>query len=124
MRTPIAVALAFPGRMPAPVERLDLVKLSRLTFEAPDEARFPALALARAALRRGGTAPAILNAANEVAVEAFVQGRIGFLDIAATVADTLEAAETAGLPGAAPTLGEALAVDAAARRLARACLRG
>src|SRR4249919_3303228 len=73
MRTPIAVALAWPDRMPAPVARLDLVSLARLDFEAPDPERFPALSLARECLRAGGGAPTLLNAANEVAVAAFLE---------------------------------------------------
>ena len=82
MRTPIAYTLAWPERMDVPVERLDLAALARLEFAAPDTVRFPALKLAREALRAGGTAPTVLNAANEVAVAAFLAGRIGFLDIA------------------------------------------
>ncbi|MBM3542388.1 MAG: 1-deoxy-D-xylulose-5-phosphate reductoisomerase, partial [Alphaproteobacteria bacterium] len=78
MRTPIAYALAWPRRMEAPAARLDFQSLSQLTFEPPDPQRFPALRLARQALRAGGTAPCVLNAANEVAVEAFLAGRIGF----------------------------------------------
>ena len=85
MRTPIAFALAWPRRMAAPVERLDLVRVGSLTFEAPDEDRFPALRLARAALAAGGSAPAVLNAANEIAVAAFLERAIGFLDIAHVV---------------------------------------
>lgn len=115
MRTPLAVALAWPDRMAAPVERLDLAKLGGLTFEPPDEDRFPALALARAALRAGGDRPAVLNAANEVAVAAFLERRIGFLEIAAIVSETLSA-----LPaGAAISLEDVLGADSAARRLAR-----
>jgi 1-deoxy-D-xylulose-5-phosphate reductoisomerase len=91
MRTPIAYALGWPGRVAAPTKRLDLAAIGRLTFEPPDEARFPALRLARAALAAGGGAPTVLNAANETAVHAFLGGRIGFLDIAATVERTLEA---------------------------------
>ena len=86
MRTPIALALTWPHRMTTPTARLDLVKLGTLSFEAPDEDRFPALRLAREALTAGGTAPAVLNAANEVAVEAFLGRRIGFTDIARVVA--------------------------------------
>ncbi|RZI38875.1 1-deoxy-D-xylulose-5-phosphate reductoisomerase, partial [Herbaspirillum sp. HC18] len=82
MRTPIALGLSWPARMDTPTKRLDLVALSALTFEEPDEARFQCLALARAALEKGGLAPAILNAANEIAVDAFLNGRIGFLQIA------------------------------------------
>ena len=91
MRTPIAYSLAWPERMAAPVERLDLAKVGQLTFEAPDPTRFPALDLARQALDSGGAAPTILNAANEIAVHAFLERRIGFLDIAAVVAETLSA---------------------------------
>ena len=86
MRTPIAFCLAWPGRMPSPSERLDLARIARLDFEPPAPDRFPALRLAREALRAGGSAPAVLNAANEVAVESFLAGRIGFLDIADVVA--------------------------------------
>jgi 1-deoxy-D-xylulose-5-phosphate reductoisomerase len=85
MRTPIAHALAWPRRIPTPAPRLDLATLGQLTFEAPDDERFPSLRLARAALLAGGGAPCVLNAANEVAVAAFLDRRIGFLDIAATV---------------------------------------
>jgi 1-deoxy-D-xylulose-5-phosphate reductoisomerase len=85
MRTPIAYTLAWPDRMEAPVERLDLAALGSLDFAAPDMQRFPALRLAREALRAGGTSPTVLNAANEVAVAAFLSKRIGFLDIAGVV---------------------------------------
>ncbi len=91
MRTPIANALGWPERIAAPSPRLDLATLARLTFEAPDPQRFPALRLARAALESGGGAPTVLNAANEIAVAAFLERRIGFLDIVATVERTLEA---------------------------------
>ena len=90
MRTPIAHALAYPDRLETPVKRLDLAALGRLTFEAPDPERFPALTLAREAFRAGGAAPAVLNAANEVAVAAFLAERIGFLDIAGVVSDALD----------------------------------
>jgi 1-deoxy-D-xylulose-5-phosphate reductoisomerase len=123
MRTPIALALAWPARLATPVERLDLVKLKSLDFEAPDEDRFPALRLAREALALGGTAPAVLNAANEVAVEAFLHGRIGFLDIAATVASCLSAAEAQGLVRRARSLSDVLAVDREARLMARSLSR-
>jgi 1-deoxy-D-xylulose-5-phosphate reductoisomerase len=122
MRTPIALALTWPRRMRTPTERLDLVSLGSLSFEAPDEARFPALRLAREALGLGGTAPAVLNAANEVAVEAFLERRVGFTHIAGIVADCLEAALTRGLIGAAGDLGDILTVDAEARRLAHSLL--
>ncbi|PWC95610.1 1-deoxy-D-xylulose-5-phosphate reductoisomerase [Azospirillum sp. TSO5] len=91
MRTPIAYALGWPARIATPAERLDLVKTSTLTFEAPDPVRFPALRLARAALQSGGGAPTILSAANEVAVQAFLDRRIGFLDIERIVEETLTA---------------------------------
>ncbi|AJP71612.1 1-deoxy-D-xylulose-5-phosphate reductoisomerase [Sphingomonas hengshuiensis] len=111
MRTPIAFALAWPERMETPCEALDLAKVARLDFEAPDPVRFPALALARQALEAGGARPAILNAANEVAVAAFLSKRAGFLEIAAIVADTL-----AGYDPAAPdSLDAVLAIDAEAR---------
>lgn len=89
MRTPIGVALAWPRRMATPAARLDLAAIAKLTFEVPDFARFPALNLARQALQTGGAAPTILNAANEVAVDAFLKGRIGFLDITRIVEQTL-----------------------------------
>ncbi len=89
MRTPIAYALAWPDRMPVPQAKLDLAALVNLTFEAPDPVRFPALRLAREALKNGGSAPTVLSAANEIAVEGFLSGRIGFLDIAAIVEDVL-----------------------------------
>ncbi len=90
MRTPIAYALAWPDRIETPTKRLDLVAVGRLTFEPPDEHRFPALRVAREALIRGGGCPTVLNAANEKAVPAFLEGRIGFLDIVETVERTLE----------------------------------
>jgi 1-deoxy-D-xylulose-5-phosphate reductoisomerase len=122
MRTPIAFALAWPARMTTPVPRLDLVKLKSLTFEAPDEDRFLALRLAREALKQGGGAPAVLNAANEIAVEAFLQRRIGFLDIAETVAHCLERAEARGLLNRIHSLDDVLSVDQEARLMARSAL--
>ncbi len=89
MRTPIAYALGWPARMAAPTPRLRLEEIGTLTFEAPDAERFPALLLAKQALQMGGAAPTVLNAANEVAVEVFLQGRIGFLHIAQIVEETL-----------------------------------
>jgi 1-deoxy-D-xylulose-5-phosphate reductoisomerase len=91
MRTPIAHALAWPRRMTSPSRRLDLTALKQLTFEAPDPLRFPCLGLAQECLRAGGLAPTILNAANEIAVQAFLGRKIGFLDIARVVEDTLSA---------------------------------
>ncbi|MCC7167726.1 MAG: 1-deoxy-D-xylulose-5-phosphate reductoisomerase [Rhodospirillales bacterium] len=115
MRTPIAYALAWPKRMAAPSARLDLAEIATLTFEAPDPIRVPALALARRALRSGGGAPTILNAANEVAVQRFLDRRIGFLDIARIVERTLDALAAAGAPAG---LDDVLALDAEARRVA------
>jgi 1-deoxy-D-xylulose-5-phosphate reductoisomerase len=89
MRIPIAYTLAWPERMATPAQRLSLADIGRLDFEAPDFDRFPALRLAREALEQGGAAPVVLNAANEVAVEAFLNGRIGFCDISRTVEETL-----------------------------------
>ena len=114
MRTPIAYCLAWPDRMAAPMAPLDFVGIGRLDFEAPDPVRFPALRLARSALEAGGARPAILNAANEVAVAAFLERRIGFLEIAAIVEDTLNGYD----PAAPDSLEAVLAVDAEARRLA------
>jgi 1-deoxy-D-xylulose-5-phosphate reductoisomerase len=90
MRTPIAFTLAWPSRMKTPMPGLDLAALGMLTFEAPDDERFPALRLARAAMVAGGAAPTVLNAANEIAVQAFLDERIGFLDIAETVEAILD----------------------------------
>ena len=90
MRTPVAVTLYWPDRAACAQERLNLAKIGQLTFEETDEDRFPALRLARAALQAGGTAPAVLNAANEVAVAAFLAGQIGFLDIASVVETCLD----------------------------------
>jgi 1-deoxy-D-xylulose-5-phosphate reductoisomerase len=118
MRTPIALSLAWPARMTAPTKRLDLVELAQLSFERPDERRFQALGLARQAMRRGGMAPAVLSAANEVAVEAFLTRRISFLQIAQLVAETLDMAEGHNLLAEVDDLGAILAVDAAARGLA------
>lgn len=114
MRTPIAYALAWPERMATPAERLDLVKAATLTFEAPDEIRFPALRLARQSLQQGGGAPTILNAANEVAVAAFLAGRIGFLDIERVVGGALESTPTMALTD----VDAVIALDGEARRRA------
>ena len=118
MRTPIAISLGWPMRMAAPTRRIDLVELGSLTFERPDEERFQALRLARQAMQRGGMAPAVLNAANEVAVEAFLAGRLAFLQIAQLVAETLDLAEGRALLGEARDLDAVLEVDTAARLLA------
>jgi 1-deoxy-D-xylulose-5-phosphate reductoisomerase len=114
MRTPIAYVLGWPGRTAAPMQRLDLAAVGRLTFDRPDPVRFPALRLAREALVQGGGTPTVLNAANETAVHAFIEGRIGFLDIAATVEETLTA-----LPvGQLGSLDDVYHIDREARMLA------
>jgi 1-deoxy-D-xylulose-5-phosphate reductoisomerase len=114
MRVPIAHCLAWPERMETPCERLDLVAIGALDFEAPDLQRFPALALARQALADGGAKPAILNAANEIGVAAFLEGRIGFLDIAALVGEVLSGYS----PAAPSSIDEVLEIDREARRAA------
>ena len=116
MRIPIADTLAWPERMETPCQRLDLVRNGTLAFEAPDVARFPALGLARAALVAGGARPAVLNAANEVAVAAFLAGRIGFLDIASIAAEALERYEAS----APASIEEVLEIDRQARLTAEA----
>jgi len=114
MRVPIAHTLAWPDRMETPMAPLDFAALGRLDFAEPDPVRFPALRLAREALEAGGARPAILNAANEVAVAAFLSGRLNFLEIAAISADTLERYD----PAAPDSLDAVLAIDAEARRYA------
>jgi len=114
MRVPIAYALAHPARIASGARPLDLAGLKSLAFERLEPKRFPCLGLARAALRAGGTAPAALNAANEVAVEAFLSRRIRFTAIAAVIEDTLNGIA----PAAAGTLAEILEADAIARRKA------
>jgi 1-deoxy-D-xylulose-5-phosphate reductoisomerase len=123
MRTPIAFALSWPNRMQAPTMRLDLAKVATLTFQAPDRKKFPAIALAEAALAKGGAAPAVLNAANEVAVEAFLAGRIGFLDIAGTVATCLEQSERGQGLAIAASVDDILNLDADVRRLAHEIIK-
>ena len=118
MRTPIAHALAYPERIEAGVAALDLFQVAQLTFERPDLERFPCLGLAYRALRAGGNAPAVLNAANEVAVAAFLAGRLPFLCIADVIAAALDAVPAA----AVPDLPAVLAADAAGRLAAEAAL--
>lgn len=115
MRTPIAFALGWPKRMKAPSARLNLAQIGTLQFEQPDAKRFPSIDLARQALREGGVAPTVLNAANEIAVAAFLAGEIGFLDIAKAVEDTLASIPGSSLGG----LNDVMAADAEARRVAR-----
>ena len=119
MCTPIAQSLFWPCRSSAHAKAFDLKKLSSLTFSDVDTAKFPAFALARAAMRRGGAAPAVLNGANEAAVEAFLERRIHFLDIATTVAETLDKADQLGLFAPCANIEAALQVDCEARKLAR-----
>lgn len=114
MRTPIAVALAWPERMSAPSKRLDFASMGALTFEPPDPERFPAIRVAREALQNGGNAPTILNAANEIAVKAFLEGRIRFLDIVRVVEETL--GTVPNMPR--ESLSDVRAADAAAREVA------
>jgi len=118
MRVPIAHALGFPERIDSGARALDLGTLGQLSFDRPDEARFPCLRLAYAALRAGGTAPAALNAANEIAVEAFLAGRLRFTGIAPVIEETM-----ARLPGGpANSLADVTRADAQARRDAAACV--
>ena len=119
MRVPIASCLAWPERMETPLGPLDLAQIGELTFHAPDEQRFPATRLARDAIRAGGSAPAILNAANEVAVAAFLAGQIRFTSIAALVEETLTRSNDAPRPA---SLEEVLAVDSSARLQAQRLL--
>jgi 1-deoxy-D-xylulose-5-phosphate reductoisomerase len=123
MRVPIGHALGWPSRIDGPAARLDFTALAPLTFERPDSSRFPSLRLAHEALALGGLAPTVLNAANEVAVAAFLARRIGFLDIARTVEDVLE--ESAGLAfGPAASLQQVHAADREAREKAEEAVRG
>lgn len=114
MRTPIAFALAWPDRMEAPSPRLKLEDIKTLTFEAPDSQRFPALRLAREALNIGGSAPTVLNAANEIAVNAFLKEGIGFLEIARIVEETISRIPRTSLT----SLGDVFAIDEEARHIA------
>lgn len=114
MRIPIAHCLAWPERIDTPVARLNLAEVAKLEFEAPDEVRFPALRLAREAMVEGGAKPAILNAANEMAVAAFLERRIAFTDIAVIVESVLHAYDAA----APSTISDVLEIDGEARRLA------
>ena len=122
MRTPIAYSLTWPNRMQTPTERLDLAKLGQLTFETPDVARFPALRIAQDALAAGGCAPTVLNAADEVAVDAYLQGRIGFASIPALVEATLDASEQSVGRHLPSTLDDVLEIDYAGRALALSLL--
>jgi len=118
MRTPIAQALAWPERFASGVHSLDLLAIGQLEFEPPDHARFPSLSLARAAARAGGTAPTVLNAANEVAVQAFLDRRLNFVGISTVIDRVLQRLESSPVK----VLGDVLEADAAARRLAAALI--
>lgn len=118
MRHPIQYALTYPERQKGSLNSLDLASISQLTFEQPDLEKFPCLALAYDALRKGGTMPAVLNAANEVAVEAFLKGRIGFYDISRIIASAMGGHE----PEAADSLETILAADSEAREIANTLL--
>jgi len=119
MRTPIAQALAWPERIPSGVQSLSMSQVGRLEFEPPDHVRFPSLELARAAARLGGTAPAVLNAANEVAVQAFLEHRLNFTGIATVIDKVLQRLDTSPVKA----LGDVLEADASARRLAVALIQ-
>jgi 1-deoxy-D-xylulose-5-phosphate reductoisomerase len=114
MRTPIAQALAWPERFASGVQSLDLLAIGHLGFEPPDHVRFPSLSLARAAARAGGTAPTVLNAANEVAVQAFLDRRLNFVGISTVIDKVLQRLNASPVTD----LGDVLEADAAARRLA------
>ncbi len=114
MLVPIQYALTYPHRKPLATERLDLAAIGQLTFEAPDTERFPCLRIAFEALEVGGSAGAVVNAANEIAVAAFLDGRIAFADISATIENTLEHMEHASHP----SIDHIVAIDAESRRIA------
>ena len=118
MRVPIAYALAWPERMESPSERLNLAKIGTLAFEAPDLERFPALRIARSAMEAGGASPIVLNAANEVAVERFLAGRLRFMDIARIVERALERHDAP----APASLDEVIAIDLQTRRSVEALI--
>ena len=120
MRGPISYALGYPGRLTKDLPALDLVKVGSLTFHEPDTARFPCLAYAYVALKAGGTMPAVLNAANEVAVAAFLDGRTGFMDIPAVIKKTMDAHAPAE-PG---SVEDVMKADRWARRTAEKLIGG
>jgi 1-deoxy-D-xylulose-5-phosphate reductoisomerase len=123
MRTPIAYALGYPTRIAAPAPRLDLMRVGAITFEAPDFERFPCLKLAQAALQRAGAAPTLLTAANEVAVAAFLARRIGFLEIARVVEETLVTLLARNGTDSPDSLADVLELDLLARRFAETEVR-
>jgi 1-deoxy-D-xylulose-5-phosphate reductoisomerase len=119
MRIPIAYALAWPERLETPAQKLDLAAIARLDFEQPDTGRFPALRLARDALEAGGAAPIVLNAANEVAVAAFLAGAIRFPDIASAVAEAIEES----CFSAPQSIAEVLDIDGETRQRAESAMK-
>ncbi|MEP5623488.1 MAG: 1-deoxy-D-xylulose-5-phosphate reductoisomerase, partial [Hyphomicrobiales bacterium] len=123
MRTPIAHCLAYPQRMDVPVQRLDLAKLGTLSFEEPDTKRFPALRLAWQALKSGKDAPTVLNAADEIAVEAFLSNRLGFLDIPAAIEAALSYFQKCGGVKAAGSIDDVLSVDEETRNWTRSWIK-
>ena len=126
MRAPIACAFAWPDRLPWPAQKLDLARMGPLTFQDPDLERFPALQIAKDALLAGGAAPTVMNAADEVAVQAFLDRRIGFLDIATTVAETLARMDRKNLLARGDTdpVEDARIADATARHVADEVVAG
>jgi 1-deoxy-D-xylulose-5-phosphate reductoisomerase len=118
MRTPIAQGLAWPQRTASGAPSLDLAGIGQLGFEQPDHGRFPSIGLARAAARAGGTAPALLNAANEIAVQAFLERRLNFTAIAQVIDQVLQRLVSCPVKA----LGDVLEADAAARRFATALI--
>jgi 1-deoxy-D-xylulose-5-phosphate reductoisomerase len=120
MGIPILYALTYPQRLPCPAERLDLTRVGPLTFEEPDVERFPCLDLARQALRAGGCAPVVLNAANEIAVAAFLQGRIRFTQIPELIAEALERMDVPALD----SIETCVEVDTRTRAAVRGWLPG
>src|SRR5262249_16201850 len=118
MRIPISHCLAWPVRMGTPAPRLNLAQIASLSFEEPDLTRFPALAIARRALAEGGAAPTRLNAANEVAVQEFIRGRLVFGGMRARGEAPLDAAQRRGEPGEPASIEQAVHIDHTARRLA------
>jgi 1-deoxy-D-xylulose-5-phosphate reductoisomerase len=119
MRIPIAYALAWPERLETPAQRLDLAAIARLDFEQPDVERFPALRLAREALEHGGSAPIVLNAANEVAVASFLAGSIRFVDIAKLVEEALVEAEFVN----PRSIEDVLEIDATTRKRVESAMK-
>lgn len=122
MRTPIAYSLSWPKRMQTPIEQLDLAKIASLTFESPDEGRFPALRLARQVLLAGGNAPTIMNAANEIAVEAFLNEQLPFMDIPVLCERVIEAVQTQKGEDSPVCVEEVLDIDHSTRIMAQSLI--